>query len=79
MKKTFVFSLLSLVLLAGCTPRQGVEVVKGTPTTQAKSVEVKEQGVTAVCFDGTYSKEPVEKACQGHGGVVKVVAHYFEG
>lgn len=80
MKKTLVFSLFGLVLLAGCAPRQGVEVVKAPATKtefrpQSSSDQIPE-GVSAVCSDGSYSKSPVEQACQGHGGVVKVIAHY---
>lgn len=79
MKKTMMFSLVGLVLLAGCTPRQGVEVVKAPETKtefRPQSSDSIPEGVTAVCFDGSYSKSPVAQACQGHGGVVKVIAHY---
>ena len=51
MKKHYIFSLLSVAMLAACTPRHGVEVAKAPETKtefRAKSSDKIPQGVTAI-------------------------------
>ena len=79
MKKHYIFSLLSVAMLAACTPRHGVEVAQAPETKtefRAKSSDKIPQDVTAICVDGSYSKSPIEHACQGNGGIVKAFMHY---
>ena len=74
MKKHYIFSLLSVAMLAACTPRHGVEVAQAPETKtefRAKSSDKIPQDVTAICVDGSY-----KQACQGNGGVVKAFVHY---